>query len=79
MRAVPGVTQASAIDMLPVAATGHNGPVRRADQTGERDGVPVTEVRVVMDGYVETMGLTLLAGRAIDDRDRAGAARRSSS
>ena len=73
LRVVPGVAQASAIDMLPVAATGHNGPVRRPDQTGERDGVPVTEVRVVMDGYATAMGLRLLAGRAIDDRDRANA------
>jgi putative ABC transport system permease protein len=72
IRTIPGVTQASAIDMLPVAATGHNGPVRRADQTGERDGVPVTEVRVVMDGYASAMGLRVLAGRAIDDRDRPG-------
>ena len=37
--------------MLPVAATGRNGPVRRPIRRGERDGVPVTEVRVVMDGY----------------------------
>ena len=54
---VPGVAQASAIDMLPVAATGHNGPVHRPNRTGERDGVPVTEVRVVMDGYAQAMGL----------------------
>ncbi len=72
VRAIAGVTQASAIDMLPVAATGHNGPVRRADQTGERDGVPVTEVRVVMDGYAAAMGFQVLAGRAIDERDRLG-------
>ena len=69
LRAIPGVTQASAINMLPIAATGNNGPVRRLDQLGERDGVPVTEVRVVMDGYPEVMGMRLLAGRAIDDRD----------
>lgn len=69
VRALPGITHASAINMLPIANTGNNGPVRRTDQTGERDGVPVTEVRVVMDGYAETMGLRMLAGRAIDDRD----------
>jgi putative ABC transport system permease protein len=72
VRAIAGVSAASAIDMLPVAATGHNGPVRRLDQTGERDGVPVTEVRSVMDGYMRTMGLQVIAGRAIDERDRAG-------
>jgi putative ABC transport system permease protein len=71
VRTVPGVTQASAINMLPVAATGSNGPVRRPDQLGERDGVPVTEVRVVMDGYPSAMGIRLLAGRAIDEQDTA--------
>jgi putative ABC transport system permease protein len=69
VRAVPGVTRASAINMLPVAATGSNGIVRRPDQIGDGEGVPVTEVRAVMDGYTETMGVGLLAGRAIDERD----------
>jgi predicted permease len=72
LRAVPGVTIASAINMLPIAATGFNGPVRRIDQPGERDGVPVTEVRAVLDAYPEAMGMRLLAGRAIDERDQAG-------
>jgi putative ABC transport system permease protein len=72
VRALPGVTHASAINMLPVAATGMNGPVRRVDQTGDNDGVPVTEFRVVMDRYFEAMAVPILAGRAIDDRDRDG-------
>jgi len=74
VRAVPGVTHASAINMLPIAATGFNGPARRADQLGERDGVPVTEMRVVVDGYASAMGIRVLAGRAIDERDVDGAA-----
>lgn len=73
VRALPGVTQASAINMLPIANTGNNGPVRRVDQLAPDDGVPVTEVRVVMDGYAEAMGLRLLAGRAIGEGDRPGA------
>ena len=72
VRAIPGVTHASAISMLPIATTGNNGTVRREDQVEERDGVPVTEFRIVMDGYFEAMGVKLLAGRTISDRDREG-------
>ncbi len=72
VRTVPGVTHVSAINMLPIASTGSNGPVRRADQIDERDGVPIVEYRVVMDGYFEAMRIPVLAGRAIDDRDRIG-------
>jgi predicted permease len=72
VRALPGVTHASAISMLPIATTGNNGTVRREGQVDEREGVPVTEFRIVMDGYFETMGVRLLAGRTIGDRDREG-------
>jgi putative ABC transport system permease protein len=72
VRALPGVTHASAINMLPIAATGRNGPMRRADQPEDSDGVPVTEFRVVMDGYFSTMGVKLVTGRVFDDRDRTG-------
>ena len=71
VRAMPGVTHASGISMLPIAFTGNNGPVRRADQTGDNDGVPVTEFRIVMNRYFETMGIPMMAGRAPDERDRA--------
>lgn len=70
VRALPGVTHASAISLLPIGQTGNNGPVRRIDQTGDNDGVPVTEFRIVMDRYFETMGIRLVAGRSLDDRDR---------
>jgi putative ABC transport system permease protein len=70
VRALPGVTHASGISLLPIAFTGNNGPVRRADQTGENDGVPVTEFRIVMDRYFETMGVSMLAGRGLNERDR---------
>jgi predicted permease len=73
VRALPGVTHVSAINMLPIANTGSNGPVRRADQVEEGEGVPVTEYRVVMQGYFETMGIPVLAGRAPDQRDHLGA------
>src|SRR5918993_2035568 len=74
IRALPGVTHASAISLLPIAQTGNNGPVRRIDQTQDNEGVPVTEFRIVMDRYFETMGVAIVAGRAIDERDRKSAA-----
>lgn len=70
VRALPNVTHASAISLLPIGATGNNGPVRRVDQLGDNEGVPVTEFRVVMDRYFETMGIPLVAGRSLDERDR---------
>ncbi len=72
VRALPGVTHVSAINMLPIANTGSNGPVRRADQVDERDGVPIVEYRVIMDRYFETMAIPVLAGRVPDQRDRLG-------
>ena len=70
VRGLPGVTHASGISMLPIAFTGNNGQVRRLDQTGDSEGVPVTEFRIVMDRYFETMGIPIVAGRALDERDR---------
>ena len=70
IRALPGVTHVSAVSLLPIGATGNNGPVRRIDQLGDNEGVPVTEFRIVMDRYFETMGIPLVAGRSLDDRDR---------
>ena len=70
VRALPGVTHASAISLLPIGATGNNGPVRRIDQVGDNEGVPVTEFRILMDRYFETMGIPIIAGRSMDERDR---------
>ncbi|HEX4915384.1 MAG TPA: ABC transporter permease [Vicinamibacterales bacterium] len=70
IRALPGVTHVSAISLLPIGATGNNGPVRRVDQLGDNEGVPVTEFRIVMDRYFETMEIPMVAGRSLDDRDR---------
>ena len=69
LRSIPGVTQASAINLLPIARTGSNGPVRRAaDPDGQ--AVPVTEFRCVMDGYFDAMDVRFIAGRPIDGRDK---------
>ena len=72
LREIPGVTHASAINLLPIARTGSNGPVRRAEDAPDSKGVPVTEFRAVMDGYFDAMGVRLIAGRAINATDRTG-------
>ena len=69
VRAIPGLSHASAINLLPIARTGSNGPVRRADNP-DGQGIPVTEFRCVMDGYFDAMDVRFIAGRAIDGRDR---------
>ncbi len=74
VRAIPGVTDASAISLLPIARTGTNGPVRPADDTApDAQGVPVTEYRAVMDDYFGAMGIEMIAGRGILATDRSGA------
>jgi putative ABC transport system permease protein len=71
LRSLTGITNAAAINLLPIARTGSNGPVRKAEDPNG-PGVPVTEFRCVTDGYFETMDMRLLAGRAIDARDKQG-------
>ena len=70
VRAISGVTHVSAINLLPIARTGSNGPVRLADDPNGQ-GVPVTEFRCVMDGYFDAMDVRFLAGRPIDANDKA--------
>ena len=73
VRAIPGVTHASAISLLPIARTGTNGPVRRADEAPDAQSVPVTEYRAVMDDYFGAMGIEMIAGRGIRATDRTDA------
>ena len=73
IRALPGVTHAGAINMLPIAQTGFNFTATRLDQNLPVESRPITELRIVTPRYFETMGMRMLAGRALDARDRAGA------
>ena len=70
MRALPGVTHASAINHVPLAGDIWTFPFeiegRPAPPPGEE---PRAAYRVVFPGYFETMGLRLVGGRAIDERD----------
>jgi len=69
IRALPGVKSVGAISMLPIANTGMNGQVQLRDRPMKREEAPIAEFRVVTPGYFRTMGISLLAGRYLEERD----------
>ncbi len=70
IRAVPGVTSASVMGDPLLAGLSSNTTVTREDATT----ADISFNRVGPD-YFQTMGIALVSGRAIDDRDRLGAPR----
>ncbi len=71
LRSLPGVRGVGAISMLPIANTGANGQVQLRDRPLAREEAPIAEFRVVTPRYFETMGVTLVAGRFLEERDTA--------
>ncbi len=72
IRSLPGVMEASATDGLPLFGGLWNG-LYRADRppADSSDRIASTR-RFVMDGYFETMGVPVLAGRTFEPTDRTG-------
>lgn len=70
LSALPGVTSVARSDRLPFALTGNSAVVKIDGVRGpsENGGTGVA-VASVSAHYFETMGIALVAGRAIDDRD----------
>ncbi len=68
VKAIPGVQAAGLTDVLPL---GHNrswgSPAK--GQTYKDDEYPSAFVRVVSDGYVKALGMTLKRGRDLSERD----------
>ena len=74
IRALPGVTSASAINHLPLAGDTWGEPFHVEGQPPRRPGErPTADYRIVLPGYFETMGRALIRGRDFDLHDDLGA------
>jgi predicted permease len=71
LRGLPGVSAVGAINMLPIAQTGTNGPVRVPERVIKPQDSPLAEMRAVTPGYFAAVGMPIAAGRFPDARDRA--------
>ena len=70
LRQLPGIESASAITFLPLdglgSATGFTIEGQPAPEPGK---VPTCDVRMVSDGYFQTMGVPIIRGRDFNDRE----------
>jgi putative ABC transport system permease protein len=69
LAALPGATAVSASTGLPLSSFGNGGVLFVEGRSLPAGAAPLVAVRAVAGGYVETMGMRLLAGRAIGRRD----------
>lgn len=70
VRAAPGIDAAGAIDYLPLAGSYSCDGIQRLDQPPAAPGEGrCAEVRVVLPGALESMGIALMRGRLLDARD----------
>jgi len=65
---LPGVRSVGVVQTLPLRGGGYNLPLR-VDDRPELAGA-TTEYRIVMPGYLESVGITLRQGRTITSGDR---------
>jgi predicted permease len=75
MSAVPGVKSAGATNFLPLIGFWGTSNFLLRGQTPPKDGqLPEADNRVMTPGYMRTMGIPLLRGRAFIDADRTDSA-----
>ena len=71
LAAQPGVEAAGAINLLPIAQYGSNGNyLVEGENITEINRGPIAEVRIVTNGYFDTFGIPLLAGRFLNQQDQ---------
>ena len=75
IRALPGVQSAAVSTGLPLVDPGTESGILREGLEAERENFVLASFQIVSSDYFETLGVRLLAGRVLDDTDRAGAAR----
>ena len=68
VREVPGVTGAGLTDALPLGRNRTWGAGAKG-QTYERGKYPLAFVRVISDGYFKAMGISMIDGRDLSERD----------
>jgi putative ABC transport system permease protein len=74
IRTLPQVTSASSISFLPLSGSQSGSGYYRADRPAPRvSALTGGDVSVISSGYFHTMGISMLAGREFEPRDRAGA------
>jgi predicted permease len=71
-RRLPGVESAAATTILPLSRYNYSSTVNLDPPARSREEEMEGNVRVVTPGYFRALGVPLLAGRDLDDRDRAG-------
>jgi putative ABC transport system permease protein len=69
VRAVPGVRDAAVATAIPLRGWGDGMPMQLPERPNESLG---TGFKIVTPGYFQALGLRVIAGRLLDDRDRAG-------
>lgn len=75
VRGLPGVEAAGAIHSLPLGGSNWGGTVWvEGVQNPETDEGTGVRLDYITPGYLETMGVAVVRGRAVEPRDRSGAA-----
>lgn len=72
LRATPGVIAAGLVSRLPLLQGGGSTEVWAPARPEERSFSQQALGRIVMPGYLDAMGMRLVAGRDVSDSDRAG-------